>query len=154
VPPARRVRFRPGALPNGITVRGDYAIGRFDGGAADNGFSVDAVQFGFRFPAPLQGRVIRFGVAPPAQCPGTAANPEAQPGNLCVYEGSESGAGLLGVYNSAAVEGLTDLDGAVLRVLSSVDGAVFYSIGRWAATSGPTAPAIAAAEGKSFASNR
>jgi hypothetical protein len=133
--------FPSGDLPSGNTVRGTYALARFDGGAADNGFVADSIQFGFRFAIAPTPRVIPVGTVPPAQCPGTPAVPEAAPGNLCVYEGSQSNSTSLAVFNVGAGGG-ANRTGAIVRIFSAADNTTFFSIGSWAANPGTAAGSV------------
>jgi hypothetical protein len=73
-----------GTLPSGATLKGTYAL-------IDTATSVSQ-RFGtgisFAIPlatAPAQ-HIIRIGAPAPSGCPGSAASPQASPGNLCVYE--------------------------------------------------------------------
>jgi hypothetical protein len=49
--------------------------------------SVGAISFGFTLASAPTVRYINFGTPAPAECPGTATEPQATAGNLCVYEG-------------------------------------------------------------------
>jgi hypothetical protein len=130
--------FPSGDLPSGNTVRGTYALARYDTGAADNGFIADSIQFGFRFAIAPAPTVVPVGTVAPPQCPGTPEVPEAAPGNLCVYEGAQGSSTGLAVYNVAAAPG-ANRSGAVIRIFSSADNSTFYSIGSWAANPGTAA---------------
>jgi hypothetical protein len=125
--------FPGGDLPGGRTVRGDFGLGRIDTGAADTGFTVAAISFGFRFATPPTPRVILVGDTPPPQCPGTVAAPEAVSGNLCIYEGDFANRLSLECFNANSDPG-ADRTGAILRLLSSADNAGVDSHGTWAAT--------------------
>jgi hypothetical protein len=76
--------FPSGPLPSGKTLRGTYSIGTntIEAGEYHN----TAVSFGFVLSAAPVGHFIAEGQIPPSVCPGTASNPQASPGNLCVYE--------------------------------------------------------------------
>jgi hypothetical protein len=75
-------------LPSGQTLRGDFADRVIATKASQQ------MQFAITFAFPLSSapaaHYIVSGEAPPAQCAGTAAEPKAAPGNLCVYEGVEA----------------------------------------------------------------
>src|ERR1700730_383780 len=80
----------PGAfvatLPSGQTLRGTYA-GRATGGVEQE--MQIPISFGVTLPAAPSPHYVSFGEVPPPQCPGTAAEPNAAPGNLCIYESAE-----------------------------------------------------------------
>lgn len=126
--------FPSGDLPVGKTVRGDFALGRFDTGVADAGFTLTAISFGFRFATAPTPRVILAGTTPPPQCPGTFSAPEAASGNLCIYEADSFNRASLTCFNAALDENAADRTGALLRLLSSADNTGVESHGTWAAT--------------------
>jgi hypothetical protein len=66
------------------TIQGNYAVGLVAANTNDDGW--DSISFGFQLASPPEEHFIQSGTAPPAQCPGTVANPRAAPGHLCVYE--------------------------------------------------------------------
>ena len=70
-------------LPSGQTLRGNYA-GRAFGKAGQN--MQIPITFAFPLASAPTTHYIVFGEAAPSECPGTAAEPKATPGNLCVYE--------------------------------------------------------------------
>jgi hypothetical protein len=75
-----------GALPSGVTLRGEWAI-RLQSGAAASQRLQTGISFGFSLPAAPTPNFIPIGGTVPAGCAGgTATAPTAQPGNLCVYE--------------------------------------------------------------------
>jgi hypothetical protein len=127
--------FPGGDLPPGKTVRGDFALGRYDTGAADAGFTITSISFGFRFATAPTPRVILAGGTPPPQCPGTVSAPEAASGNLCIYEADFLNRASLVCFDSALNQDAADRAGAILRILSSADNAGVESHGTWAATS-------------------
>ena len=76
--------FPDGDIPVGKTIRGTtFIFGTASGGTQ---YFDGEINFGFSLPAAPTVRYINQGAAPPAQCPGTVANPQALPGNLCIYE--------------------------------------------------------------------
>lgn len=111
-----------------------YNVIDFDRGATD-------ISFGVRLPNAPQGHFIRWDdPTKPPECPGTAANPTAAPGNLCVYED--------GAQNVAPGRDLCDLAtcvrgggkgvsiyGSTISV-AAVTGGQFDSAGTWAVTAG------------------
>jgi hypothetical protein len=71
-------------LPSGATVRGSFAAGGKAAAAGD--YFLDSISFGFTLSAAPTIRFIPLEGAPPPECPGTKAQPEARPGFLCVFE--------------------------------------------------------------------
>jgi hypothetical protein len=70
-------------LPSGKTERGQYSFA----GQTGSGYSpVNSVSFALPLASAPSGHLIAISGAPTAECPGTASQPEAAPGNLCVYE--------------------------------------------------------------------
>jgi hypothetical protein len=63
-------------------------------------------------------------------CPGTAANPQADPGNLCIYESGSSAVPVL-INPATGQIGGADVFGALLQV-SGPNGANVF--GTWAVT--------------------
>jgi hypothetical protein len=82
------------SLPSGKTLRGGWGFGNYQETGAAEGDIV--------YPFPLATsptiRIIQEGGVPPAQCPGTLTNPQAQPGNLCVYVRFVNGAATIDSY--------------------------------------------------------
>ena len=76
-----------GILPSKQTIRGYYSSD-FQANLA-NQSNVTTITFGASLPAapaaPLEN-FIRAGHGPTANCPGSASDPQAAPGNLCLYE--------------------------------------------------------------------
>jgi hypothetical protein len=130
-----------GVLPAGQTLRGNYMLSQTNATATN---FHNAVSFGLRLSAAPTVHYINNGTAPPAECPGTVADPQAAPGHLCIYEtqATNVGAGRGACNpevggcpaNSASREGFA--------VYGPVTGAgAVYMFGSWAVT----APAAAAA---------
>jgi hypothetical protein len=71
-------------LPSGKTLRGVYEVGDFAANA--NEFTGESVTYAAALPANPAVHEIPSGSTPPAECPGTVADPQAAPGHLCVYE--------------------------------------------------------------------
>jgi len=79
VPPA--LLSRAGSVPSGLTIRGTF-MSRPDNGSDGAGYS-----FGVQLASAPIVHYVGNASPPPAECPGTVANPDAIPGHLCVYEG-------------------------------------------------------------------
>jgi hypothetical protein len=84
----------PGTLPSGATVRGAYSVGGT--AAANNNFFSDAISFGFVLASAPTPHFIPLAGPTSPDCPGSAATPEANPGHLCIYEGSRVNVGVAG----------------------------------------------------------
>jgi hypothetical protein len=137
-------RYLPGGvLPAGKTLRGTFWMGTVAAGDFD--LATSEISFGYTFAAAPVPVFIQSGTTPPAECPGNSSNPQAAPGYLCIYESSALNAGVRDV-NGPGADGTTYPFGARLFARSSAAGN-FWSMGTWAATSGPVAPAAAAVPG-------
>jgi hypothetical protein len=122
----------PGVLPSGETVRGYYYAGGT--AAAAEGFTTDSIAFGYQLAAAPQPHFIRSGNTAPAQCPGSAQAPQAQPGHLCVYEGSAVNADARNTTTFVDPFDETALGvGAGVFVRASAAGD-FFTQGTWAVT--------------------
>ncbi len=81
--------FPNGNLPTGTTVRGVFFM---TGQAAASGAeAVDSLSFVYTLSSAPTPHFITAGSAAPAGCPGTADDPEAAAGQLCIYEKTASG---------------------------------------------------------------
>jgi len=78
-----------GTLPAGVTLRGVLSFGRGEGATASFLDARTGVSFGgYALPnRPVINIVVQeqFSIPAPPACPGSKANPQAAPGNLCVY---------------------------------------------------------------------
>ena len=79
-----------GKLPPGKTETGAYAVSRTV--TAGNEFPVTAISFPIPLETPpAEFAIVAVGETPPPGCgSGSAAKPEALPGNLCIFEGEAS----------------------------------------------------------------
>jgi hypothetical protein len=112
-------------LPSGDTLRGIYSYA----GRETTGYS-PTVPISYQFPlaSPPELNVIEVGEGPTAECPGSAEDPQAAPGNLCVYEERNEGTTL-----EAFVETGDGRLGAVL--FSNIPDNTDYEFdGSWAVT--------------------
>jgi hypothetical protein len=128
------------------TIQGDYAGGA--AGAAGAGNSAwEGISWGFDFGTAPSEHYIPEGGTPPAECPGSALNPAAAPGHLCIYETSGANSTVIPFTGTNGGTNQASRWGAALWIIS--DGAGdFWSYGTWAVTSGagvtaarPEAPA-------------
>jgi hypothetical protein len=76
-------------LPPGRTVRGTFAFEHRPSGEDETADT--AVSFPFALPAAPAGHVVAAGTTAPPECPGSAGDPKASPGHLCIYEAQSAG---------------------------------------------------------------
>ena len=85
-------------LPTGQTLRGafgQYAVG-------ENGaYKVSTHSFGAALSAAPTIHLVLSGAVPPAECPGTAAEPAALAGHLCLFEAVGIGRFNAGIFSPA-----------------------------------------------------
>ena len=118
-------------LPEGQTLRGYYFIGGTADAASELGF--DSITFAHALTSAPTSHFIEEGASPPAECPGTAEAPEADPGHLCVFEGSATNAGARNTNTFIGADGTATAYGTGIFVRSVVAG-TFLSTGTWAVT--------------------
>ncbi len=121
-----------GELPSGVTQRGTFSTSSNQGSTG-----INQVSFGFRLSAAPTARFIPQGTPPPAECPGSVADPEAQAGNFCVYESTAINVtAFRGICNPAspgcAGNETTRYGAATFAQPASASPA--YSFGTWAVT--------------------
>ncbi len=115
----------PDVLPQGVTLRGDWA-----GGSSAPGTAYESISFGFAFSsAPTFNYVPGPSSVPPGCLGGTNVNPTAKPGNLCLYSN-----GFPDNTKGPVVTGAPDPGGTLFTVQSETAKA-FADGGTWAATS-------------------
>jgi hypothetical protein len=133
-----------GDLPAGVTLRGNYMVAGNNGGSTIH----SAVSFGLRLSAAPTVNYVTVGATPPAACPGTVTNPQAAPGNLCVYEvEADNVTSFRGVCDAETSGCLatptTNRDGFAVYALIQSAGSPLFVFGSWAVTA-PTTAAPAA----------
>jgi hypothetical protein len=118
-------------LPSGETLFGKYYA--LDNPAPSGQFAIDAISYQFPLPEVPTDHYLPPGAAPTAECPGSVDDPQAEPGQLCVY--SEARANVQTSYNGDGM-GLDKLDlfGFAVNVVSSGSANPFYDVGSWAVT--------------------
>ena len=123
-----------GTLPRASTIRGAYVI-RFDPAAAGRQAS-ESISFGYTLASEPTSLFVPSGSTPPAGCPGTASNPQADPGFLCVYENSNVGTTNTVICNpvSNTCGVPASRFGAYLRTDSTGTAASTRTVGTWAVT--------------------
>jgi hypothetical protein len=119
-----------GALASGATLRGTFlaerivdGLGMLSAGAIQ---AQTAISFNLTLPFPPTLHLVGAGSAPTAACPGTALQPKAAPGHLCVHEDYSS--------NASFLVGGTRPHGAVFTIQSTVPTDFIRMVGSWAVT--------------------
>jgi hypothetical protein len=121
-------------LPSGKTVRGTFGNSGYPSGASFG--NATHISFGFRLHTAPTANFLTAGSPPTTACPGSASNPQAAPGNLCVYETTSSNSASKGLSDpgSASVSfGHASRDGAIVWEYSAAAGFQYYW-GTWAVT--------------------
>lgn len=117
----------PGKLPRGITLRGDYHVGGT--AAAGGSLAVGAISFLFEFASAPEYHYLTEGASSTTECPGSFEEPEAAPGDLCLYSEDEDNLELGSVDTNTP-----NRFGDTIFADSTAAGS-FFGIGTWAATS-------------------
>jgi hypothetical protein len=124
-----------GTLPSGKTLRGVFLAEGESSGAGTSTIG-DNISFGWSLSAAPTGHFIKKGAAVPAGCSGTATNPGAAPGNLCVFEVENDNVNASSdeVWSPPADSaGATETFGAAVFTTSAAAG-VYEFGGSWAVT--------------------
>ena len=119
-------------LPSGETLRGTFA-GRTVATIAKQDMQIP-ITFAFPLADAPTPHYIAFGDKAPSECPGTPSQPEAEPGNLCVYESVQASNSTGRVFDP-----LTGADDTANRfgagvAATSKDTGDFRVRGTWAVT--------------------
>jgi hypothetical protein len=90
-----------GPLPSRATLRGRFAVAGHRVKGPPAGDLVDESAVSFQVPLPAKPSLHAIGVngTPTAECPGSASDPKAAPGNLCLYESASKGNNGITVVN-------------------------------------------------------
>ena len=125
----------PATLPTGQTLTGAYNLEGTNSAGPSHSYAGSAVSFQFPLAAAPVAHFIPAKGTPPAQCPGSAMNPQAQSGNLCIYEDESKESEGVSVFNPSELEkeGASPF-GAALSLKSTAVSGGFYSLGTWAVT--------------------
>ena len=118
-------------VPSGKTLVGTYA--ERDHATAANQDYIAAISFGFRFSAAPTPHFVALGTTPPVQCPGNGLNPQAAPGNLCIYETSQANRSTPIVFDVNFDPNSSSPFGASV-LMESIGAGVVATSGSWAAT--------------------
>jgi hypothetical protein len=119
-------------LPSGKTLRGRFEAGDGSPPNAVNDVASEAISFGAQLAA-APPRTIVLNPPGPAQCPGTVADPQAAPGQFCIYVGDRTGIASVDTLIDGGAVGGTTRQGAGIFVISNTTG-VFGARGSWAVT--------------------
>jgi hypothetical protein len=124
-----------GVLPSGESETGVWTIGPYGG-------TVVSPKAPISFSIPVSGTITAHFINEEAEgntteCPGTAENPAAAPGNLCIYKTIGSGFTFLSVQNPEAGDETVGEVGALLTFTQTV--ATGKMVGNWVVTA-PTTP--------------
>jgi hypothetical protein len=136
VPKAKKVKvLSPPA--SGTTLRGTFSVRDVAGAAGEE--IQQGQSFGFALASAPSVHYINFGAAVPAGCSGNSSNPQASPGNLCIFESDAAvNATARGEFNpttTAAADNEASPFG--FAVFARSDAAGTYRIrGSWAVTAG------------------
>ena len=123
----------PGS-PRPLTLKGTYGGRDTSAGAAVSFTQMLApISFGRALSFVPQARMMLIGALATAQCPGTAATPQAAPGVLCVYESSQVNRQAPILFDSNFNVAVADRFGAVVYIANTAAG-LFGSSGTWAVT--------------------
>jgi hypothetical protein len=118
-------------LESGQTLYGKYYA--LDNPAQSGQFAIDVISYQFPLPEIPADHDLPPGAQGTAECPGSADDPLAQQGHLCVYSEARSG-----VQTGFSGDGMgidrKDLFGFAVNVVSSGSAGVFYDVGGWAVT--------------------
>lgn len=114
------------------TIQGNYAAGLQAGNIGDDGW--DSISFGFELASAPEEHFLQAGAASTAQCPGSAVNPLAAPGHLCVYESFSQNRGSVVLF-TGTTGGTNQASkwGAGVWLIPAAAGNAF-SYGTWAVT--------------------
>ncbi len=117
----------PTTLPTGQTLTGVYNAESENPSSTVAAFANDTISFQYRLASAPQVAFLFANEKPTADCPGSASNPEAKSGWLCVYEEEGSHVESEGVTTPTPF-------GDYVIVESTKATGPFYSDGTWAVT--------------------
>jgi hypothetical protein len=124
-----------GVLPSKETIRGVYLLQFHTASVGSAG--VTAISFGAELsfaPSAAPANFIKAGQGPTANCPGSPSDPQAAPGNVCVYEQAETNTAVARLFRiSSSTVDAADRYGVGLIKYAAGTGAA-QSWGTWAVT--------------------
>jgi hypothetical protein len=123
----------PTTLPSGQSLSGAYGLIGHATGASQRAGA--AISFQVPLASAPTAHLIEKGSSPPPQCPGTATDPKASPGNLCIYESRDTNFSSVGFENPITGEtgGSVPAFGAEVVGFSAAAGN-YTDSGSWAVT--------------------
>lgn len=127
----------PDPLSSGKTIRGSWALaGPFTNTSTAGGLAQAPISFVFTLPSAPTPRYLASGSPSTTDCPGSVSDPEAAPGQLCIYEGGRFNISELDVCNPATNICGTGVSrfGAFLQATSANSSLNYFANGTWAAT--------------------
>jgi hypothetical protein len=113
------------------TIQGHYAGG--GRAATTSDYAWDQISFGFELASAPAEHFLPVGSPSTSQCPGTAGNPQAAPGHLCVYEAISDNRSDVIPFGATGTPSSASRWGAGLWFIPAAAGN-FYSYGTWAVT--------------------
>lgn len=126
---SRQLQF-PDVVPVGTTLVGRWGFDADSDGSGDWGSSIS---YPVPMPTSLPAEIVQFGGSSTATCPGTAAEPTATPGRLCVYVSFRTGtAANLSIFAATRF-------GTGLLMGDDAAAGDIYAYGTWAAQPAPPA---------------
>lgn len=125
-----------GNLPAGVTLRGQWGAEGDAAGATS--YRGSTVSFNLKLASAPTITFVASGATPPAQCPGTLADPEATAGNLCIFEGSNKSNNQTPIFFLPNAG--TGLYGFSFQVFAVAAGN-YWDYGTWAVTAPTGGPA-------------
>ncbi len=122
-----------GIVPSKRTIKGTYGVMITATGPLSEGMGT--ISFGASLAAaPSAVLFMGPGVPSSPECPGSAANPKAAPGHLCVYAASQANQDSIVIRSALSdIAGEADPFGAVVVIRSLLAGDA-WSVGTWAVT--------------------
>jgi hypothetical protein len=122
----------PGTLASGQTERGEWSVA--DGSNPGIGLAFASISFPFPLPQPAITHFVPPGGPTTGDCPGSVADPQAAPGQFCLYEKNAANVGTLAICraDTNACSGTTSKFGVTIQVGGGT--AALYAQGTWAVT--------------------
>jgi hypothetical protein len=118
-----------GTLPSGVTLRGWFGLA-----SPPTTVAFQPISFGLQLASPPTVHAIANGGPVPAGCSGTASNPGADPGNLCIFVALAVNVNVLEVNPLTGVNGQATTFGGVMEFGVINPAISFISYGTWAVT--------------------
>lgn len=124
----------PSTLPHGATVTGAFAVTNGgNGGDSSGDWATSAISFPYKLAAIPTVAFVSSGKTA-AGCTGSASNPTAESGHLCVYEGISLDVEQATVCSPLTCKESASRAGALVRVFAASGASRWYDWGTWAVT--------------------